>query len=458
MPHDAVVIGGGIAGLACAFELGRAGADVVVLEAEAAAGGNVRTHAVDGYRFERGPHTFLASADDVFALVAAAGAEGELVSTRPQAAARFIVRGGRLHAAPSGPLSFLTTGLLSWRGKLALAAEPWRSARGAAEDEPASAFFARRFGAEAGRVLAGAFINGVYAGDPERLSARAAFPLFWGFEREAGSLIRGTIRYQKRRAVERARAGTPRRRGLYSLSGGLGALPAALAARLGDRVRTGAAVRVLARDGAGWAVETDGTTVRAAQVVIATPPAAAGALLAGVAPAAARLVGATEMAPVAVVHLGFARRLAAVPEGFGFLAPRGEGVRSLGVLFPSRLFADRTPPGGELLTAFVGGTLDPQALELDDAALRDLVLADLAALLGALPAPHLVRVMRYPAAIPQLTQGHVERIAAAAAELGALGGIRLAGNYLAGVGLKDAAAVGRRAADAVLRDRAGAGR
>jgi len=450
MQHDAVVIGAGIAGLACAFELDRAGADVVVLEADATPGGNVRTHAEAGFRLERGPHTFLASADDVFAVAAAAGVEDALVTTRPQAAARFIVRGGRLHAAPSGPLSFLASGLLSWRGKLALATEPWRSPDGARDDEPASAFFARRFGAEAGRVLAGAFINGVYAGDPERLSARAAFPLFWGFEREAGSLIRGTFRHQRRRAAERKRIGAPRRRGLHSLSGGLGALPAALAARLGDRLHTGAPARSLARNGPGWVVEAEGATLHARQVVIATPPAAACALLAGVAPAAARLVGATEMAPVAVVHLGFGRRLDAIPEGFGFLAPRGEGVRSLGVLFPSRLFADRTPPGGELLTAFVGGTLDPRALDLDDAALRDLVLTDLTALFGPLPAPALVRVMRYPAAIPQLTAGHLERIAAASAELTALGGLHLAGNYLAGVGLKDAVSAGRRAAAAAL--------
>jgi oxygen-dependent protoporphyrinogen oxidase len=458
MPHDAVVIGGGVAGLACAFELGRAGADVVVLEADAAAGGNVRTLVVDGFRIEKGPHTFLASADDVFAVAAESGVAGELVTTRPQAAARFIVRGGRLHAAPSGPVSFLTSGLLSWRGKLALAAEPWRSPAGARDDEPASAFFARRFGAEAGRVLAGAFINGVYAGDPERLSARAAFPLFWGFERETGSLIRGALRYRKRRAAERARTGAARRRGLYSFAGGLGALPAALAARLGERVRTAAPARALSRDGAGWVVETDGAALSTRHVVIATPPAAAGALLAGVAPEAARLIAATAMAPVAVVHLGFAQRLAAVPEGFGFLAPRGGGVRSLGVLFPSRLFSDRAPAGGELLTAFVGGMLDLGALDLDDAALRDLVLADLAALLGALPAPELVRVLRYPAAIPQLTAGHLERIGAAAAELAAKGGLRLAGNYLAGVGLKDAVAAGRRAAAEVLAGRPEAGR
>jgi oxygen-dependent protoporphyrinogen oxidase len=449
MSPDVVVVGGGVSGLACAFTLRRRGFDVVVLERDSVAGGNVRTSMVDGFRVERGPHTFMASADDVFDLAEAVGVGDELVTTLPSASARFIVRGGRLHAVPTGPLSFLGTRLLSWRGKLALAVEPWRSAL-QHPDDTAATFFDRRFGREAARVMAGAFINGVYAGDPSVLSARAAFPLFWDFERDAGSMIRGAIRHRRRRAAARVASGRPRRRGLYSLRGGLGRLTEALAAKLGDRCLTSREVEALARHNGSWAVRAAGAELIARQVVIAAPPRQAAALLAPVDGAMAKLVAATPMSPVAVTHLGFPRRVSTVPDGFGFLAPRGEGVRSLGILFASRLFGDRAPAGGDLLTSFAGGVLDVDALGLGDDALIALALADLERLLGVAARPALAEVTRYPEAIPQLVVGHAERIEALEARLGALPGLHLAGNWLRGIGLKDAVASGLKAAARVL--------
>ena len=155
------------------------------------------------------------------------------------------------------------------------------------------------------------------------------------------------------------------------------------------------------------------------------------------------------MAPVAVVHLGLRRRAPEVPDGFGFLAPRGEGVRSLGVLFPSRLFDGRTPEGGDLFTGFVGGTLDPAALDLDDAALLEIVRSDLSRLVRREVSPDFVRVARFPEAIPQCTLGHLDRLAGIRERLACLRGLVLAGNYLRGVGMKDAVGSGLDAAETV---------
>ena len=54
MPHDVVIVGAGLAGLAAARHLAIHGVDVVVLEASDAVGGRVRTDRVDGLLLDRG--------------------------------------------------------------------------------------------------------------------------------------------------------------------------------------------------------------------------------------------------------------------------------------------------------------------------------------------------------------------------------------------------------------------
>jgi oxygen-dependent protoporphyrinogen oxidase len=458
MNHDPIIVGGGMAGLSCAWRLTAAGLRPLVLEAAPEAGGNVRSETVEGFRLERGPHTFLSSADQIFGLASEVGLEDQLVQSRPGSSARFIVRDTRLHQAPDGLGTFLSTHLLSWRSKLRLVAEPLFTGRGRSDDS-ALRFFERRFGPEAARVIAGAFVSGVYAGDPAALSAPAAFPLFWGFEQDRGSMVRGAIRHQRQKKVARLALGDaapPRRSGLWSFRLGLGQLSAALAGKLGPRFRAGSPVAQLALGRSGFRLAGTGGNVEARQLVLAVPPHEAARLLAGVDPELSDLLAGIPMAPVAVISLGFQERLDSLPDGFGFLAPRGEGVCSLGVLFPSRVFAGRAPLGGDLLTAYMGGMLDSGALDLDDETLAGLVLDDITRLTGRRAEPCMVRVTRHRTAIPQLVIGHLERMARVKTCLDRLPGLHLAGNYLRGVGIKDAVASGLETAETVLR-RPGAG-
>ena len=453
MSPEVIIVGGGIAGLTCAWKLKAAGYEVLVLEAADQPGGNVRSDPVDGFLLERGPHTFMPSADDVFTLARELKQESELTGSRKEAQARFIVRRGKLHRAPMGPGSFLSTRLLSFRGKWRLATEPFRTKDRGSPDDTAAQFFARRFGPEAARILAGAFISGIYAGDPEKLSAPAAFPLFWGFEQEAGSMIRGAWRHRKGRRKSQKGLGGPvpsRGKGLFSFNRGLGQLSRALADRLSAELRLGHPVRTVRREGINFSVETPREQVLAPRLVMAVPPPQAGAILTGLDPELGELLRGIPMAPMAVIHLGYHARRPEVPEGFGFLAPRGEGVRSLGVLFPSRLFEGRVPDNGELLTGYVGGVKDPQALELDDSALSAIVLADLEKLIGLKGRPDLVRVVRHEQAIPQFNLGHLARMAKIHERLRKNSGLLLAGNYLKGVGLKDAVSSGLEGAAQIV--------
>lgn len=200
----------------------------------------------------------------------------------------------------------------------------------------------------------------------------------------------------------------------------------------------------------GFEVCSGSDRLLATRLVVAVPPHQASRLLRPISEELGRLLGEVTLAPIAVVHRGYAARAEAVPEGFGYLAPRGEGVRGLGTLFASRLFDGRCPEGGELLTGFVGGMTDPRAIDRSDAELGSIVAEDLRNLLGLERSPVYQRVARYPAAIPQLEVGHLERMERIESCLAGLPGLRLAGNYLRGVGMKDAVASGLEAAAEVV--------
>jgi oxygen-dependent protoporphyrinogen oxidase len=139
--------------------------------------------------------------------------------------------------------------------------------------------------------------------------------------------------------------------------------------------------------------------------------------------------------------------------GFGFLAPRGEGLRVLGSLFSSRIFPGRAPTDRALLQTMVGGATDPEAHRLEDVALLGLVRDDLARATGLRAEPLLARVVRHPRGIPQYVLGHLGRLARIESRLGSLPGLFLCGNSYRGISINDCVAEAPRVAAAVLAHR-----
>lgn len=452
--HDVIVIGGGIAGLTCAWQLRKAGAKTLLLERLPRPGGNVRTENDQGFLVEQGPHSFPGYSSHVWRLLVELDLESEVIAARPEASKRFVYRDGKLHVIPRGPFSFLATDLLSLRGKARLLMEPFVRGRPQIDDS-AEQFFIRRFGAEATRYLAVPFVSGVYAGDVAQLEARAAFPLFWRFEQESGSMILGACKYFWRRARKKDTldpAGPPTRNALYSFRSGLGRLVERISKIVGDAIVCDCAAQRIARHGGQWRVESPRGTWMADELVIAVPPPEAARLLEELWPEIAQQLREIVMAPVAVVHLGFDQETEKVPAGFGFLIPRHYGMRSLGTVFTSRLFDARAPEGVQLLSTFVGGILDPHAIQKSDAELEAIVRQDLTCILGIEATPCYRRILRHPCAIPQFTRGHLERITYVRQHLAAHPDLVLAGNYLTGVAMNEAVHSGYAAAANILNE------
>ena len=188
---DVAVIGGGIAGLAAAWRAHTAGLRVCLLEASRAVGGKMRSERRDGYLIEFGPNSFMASATALWELIDGVGlADQVLAATKP--ADRYVYRDRKARKLPSGLASLVTGDYLSVAGKLRLFSEFAVLGNAGAEDSVWD-FAERRIGVEAARYLIAPFVSGVYAGDPQQLGARDAFPQMWQWEHDSGSLMIGAL-------------------------------------------------------------------------------------------------------------------------------------------------------------------------------------------------------------------------------------------------------------------------
>jgi oxygen-dependent protoporphyrinogen oxidase len=423
---DVLVIGGGISGLTTAFHLVRGGWRVVLLESSSRVGGSLETRTDGPWRFELGPNTVLENHETVTRLIRECGLEGEKVTASPSAKRRFLWKAGQLHALPSGPVGFLKTPLFPASAKLRLLREPWISKGN--PDETIAAFVRRRLGQAFLDYAVGPFVSGVYAGDPERLSVRHAVPKIASLEREHGSLIRGALARRKGPAPGGA---------MISFREGLDQLPRKLAQEIGD-VRTGVACRQIVRTPEGFRAETDAGAFEARQVVLAVPADAAARLLEDASGGRSRGLAEIPYAAVALVSTGWRREDIAHPlGGFGFLAPRKEGLHVLGVLFPSEIFPGRAPEGHAVLTAFAGGRTQPEVVGWDDDRLMSTVLEELRRTVGVRGEPLIRTVRRWPRAIPQYEVGHGRFLDLAREIETALPGLRIGGNFLHGVSVPD---------------------
>lgn len=446
----ALVIGGGPAGLAAAVGLQAQGHEVTLWEAGAAVGGNCRTDLEDGFTLDRGPNGWLDNEPAMDRLLGLLGLREQVRVASDAARLRWIFWRGRLHPAPLSPPALLRSGLLTVGQKLRILADLWLPRGPADPDESVAAFVRRRLGAGVLDRLVGPMCLGVYAADPEQLALAAAFPRMAALEGEHRSLILAALRL--------GRGGAPPGR-LSTLPGGAGALTAAMAARLGERVRPNTTARALERTAGGWRAHAEAAALEVDGVVLACPARAQATLLGPLDPDAAEALGAVAYTPVAVAALSMpAAQMSAAQHGFGALMARGEPMGgALGVLLSSCVFPEQAPPGQALLRVILGGAVHPELLSLDDQALEQRARQALAAIFGWEQGLRLRALYRYPRGIPVYGPGHLARVARARAAEARLPGLVLCGNHLDGVAIKDCARGAEAAVGRLLRTGPAAG-
>lgn len=446
MPHDSIIIGAGISGLAAAHYLKRSGQNVLLIESSDRVGGVMQSLDAEGFIIERGPNS-LRGTHELIDLVEEIGLMDDLLAADPKAPA-YVYFKGQLHAVPTSLSSFIKSQLLSASGKMRLLSEPFVKARQESGEESLASFFRRRLGDQVVERMIAPFVSGVYAGDTEKLSVQASFARLAEFERDAGSIVRGGIRAMRssrknRDANKPKRSLRPYR--LCSFRRGLEQLPQAIAKQLGENLLLNTQVKAIKQTGSSPAnfeitVEQKGEnkTFTAKSLVVATPADAASRLLAEFAPEISALVADIPYTSIVSLPLAYRRdQVTHSLNGFGFLVPRSEGLRTLGSVWGSSLFPTRTPQDWVYFTNFIGGETDRQAINLSDSELVKIVHGELQKVLGIAGEPRLFPITRWPRAIPQYVIGHAERMAKIDAAVAQHNGLKLLGNYLHGVSIGD---------------------
>ncbi len=438
---DVAVVGAGITGLTAAHHLARQGFGVVVAEADTRAGGAIGTTRAGGFLIEHGPNSLLDTNPSLHQLFGELGLAEHMVYASDQARNRYIVRDNRLHALPMSPPALIRSRLLSRRGKLRLLAEPLVRRAPADAEETLAEFVERRLGREFLDYAIDAFVAGVYAGVPHRLSVRDAFPKLHRLEERYGGVFKGAIlgRRERRRSGQQAKQSAR----MFSFREGLQTLVDALAAERGAALRLGHRLTRLERHGSGYRLEfatAGGRQDLSARVVLMAIPAHGYPQVQSELDLdqARQSLARIEAPPVSMVFLGYRQQPAGhALDGFGFLIPTCEHRRILGTLFSSSLFPDRAPAGGAALTTFVGGMRQPELAGQSDEDLLALVRHDLADLLQITAPPDEVVIRRWQRAIPQYQIGHRALMAALEQTEARHPGLFLHGNFRGGISVGD---------------------
>ncbi len=439
---QAFVIGAGISGLATAYALQKAGISTLIVDSAPRPGGVIQSVKRDGFLLECGPQSFSGNAH-ITSLCDDLGLLPDRVLADPKAP-RYVLIDGALRAVPMS-LAILTSSFFSGGTRSSIVHDIFGTSRAPEPDESVASFIRRKFSPTLLDRLVGPFVSGIYAGDPEKLSLRAAFPILYEAEQASGSLIRGMFKVLKARKARNGNNAGPREKPvLQTFQAGNETLVRTLAERLGDQLTCDVEVlkiealdpsrepqtprfRITLRTPKGPEI------VHAERLVLATPTNVSAKLLAPLEAAFETQLAPIEYSGVAVVSLGYRKNDINNPlAGFGFLVPRSSGLSVLGSVWNSSLFPGRAPSGHALLTSFVGGATNPEAIRQSPAELIVQVHNELKPLLGLNSEPVFTNVTTWPRAIPQYNLGHTARLAALNDLRAKFPGLYFSGNFLNG--------------------------
>lgn len=473
-PHQVVIVGGGISGLATAYAVleeaqkNQTEVQCTVVERDSRWGGKILTHVTEDLLIEGGPDSFLTSKPWALELCRTLGLHDQLIPTNAEHNRTFSFCRGALRELPQGLLAFrpqrvdtlVSSGLLSWKGMFRMGAErfwprrnPWPA------DESMGEFFRRRFGNEAFDYLIEPLVAGIYAGDAEELSIEATFPRFRELEREYGSVIKG-MRIAQGKAAKLSRPPGGNSTLFMSLRGGLSELVRTLVQKLLERgvcLTAGVEcqeVQPPTQESSSFQVILkNGDRLPADAVVLATPTFQTARLLRSFQPETAGLLESIPYASTATISMAYpTETIGSQIRGFGFVIPRKEQRPLLAATWTSLKWPARCRAGETLIRCYIGGRGRESVLEQDDQPLVECVRRELAAIVGITTAPKYTEIHRWIRGMPQYVLGHQDRLAKVHHLLAAWPGLYLTGAGFYGIGIPDCIREGTKVGHQLIQD------
>lgn len=435
-----VVLGAGISGLATAWWLVKEGLDVTILEKNPEPGGSMISRSEEGFLVDYGPNSGLETTPVISQLAEETGIKGEMIYANEASANRYILKNGILHVLPTGPSAFLKTRLFSGMAKLRLFAEPFIGRSRDGYYQSISEFVKRRLGKEFLDYAIDPFVSGVFAGNPDKLSVKSAFPKLYRLEELYGGLIKGMVRGAKERKRNPEKAKNTAR--MFSFKQGIQTLPAAIAHRLKDNIIYDCQINGIKRSSDGYQISYDRSgsqeNTNADILVSALPAWELAAIMKDYDPELSGHLQSIYYPPVKVLYLGYRREdIERELDGFGFLIPSKEKKLFLGAIWSSVIFPERAPEGCASFTLFIGGARSPEMTAVDSEIINELVIDEFSSIMGINKPPVFIREKLWDKAIPQYNTGYIEHENYFDEFEKKNAGFILTGNYRGGISVGD---------------------
>ncbi len=446
---DAIIVGGGISGLASAYYLSKKGLSSTLIEAAPRLGGLIRTDIISNCQIEAGPDSYISTkpaatelAEEIPAL------KTEIIGTNDESRRIFLVHEGKLVPMPSGMVMMvpgdmraaLRSCLFPDSTRQRILKERFFKPRQREQDISVADLVLDHFDRNILETIAEPLLTGVYGGDAARLSALSVLPRFVEYERHYGSLVRA-VRLEKKEANRRGSL-------FLSFKGGMQALTDALyRAASGAITRATGEVTGITRHNGGWQVHIGKTKRETKFLIVAVPAHKAARLFANSLTELSRELAAIPYSSAITVVLGYAQSSITHPlDGFGFLVPRSERRRVaactwINTKFPQRIAADHVA-----LRAFVVDQDAEDLMAANDTEVIQAVQEEFRRLMGVDAGPVFSTVQRSPLSMPQYVVGHSARWQRISELLKSERGLYLVGNAYEGVGIPDCIRLAKKAA------------
>jgi protoporphyrinogen/coproporphyrinogen III oxidase len=434
------ILGAGISGLATAHWLDKEGFDVTIIEQNSEPGGSMITKFIHGFLVDFGPNSGLETTPKIKEIVDSVGLSDEMIYANEEGNIRYILKNNELLPLPTSPGKFITTKLFSTSAKLRILKEPFIGKSDDGYNQSIAAFVERRLGKEFLDNAIDPFVSGVFAGDPNKLSVKSAFPKLYRLEEVYGGLIKGMVKGAK----ERKQRGEDSKQNakMFSFKNGMQSFPKAIAKNFSGNIFYNTAINNISKENSKISVEIERNGQKGSitsDVLLSTIPAhKLNQQMNLIYPNLTNHLNNIYYPPVLVLFLGYDKGVIEQKlDGFGFLIPSKENKKFLGAIWSSTIFENRAPKDKAAFTIFVGGAKDPNFSEEQIDERIKSVLKEFHNIMGITSPPILKEKRFWRYAIPQYNLGYIEHENYFDQFEKENPGIFLGGNYRGGISVGD---------------------